>query len=79
LTSGDHALLGIPNGKHNMTLEELKMILDRLGLEVPEAELNDIVKAVRFIDEITSRTRQLKSNATEPAQMFSLQQINYDS
>ncbi len=50
-----------------MTRQELDATLARLGLKVPEAERNDLVDAVRFIEEMAASVKKPRSVAAEPA------------
>lgn len=51
--------------------QQLKIIFEQLGLEIPDEELRNIAQGVKFIDEMRSEVRKLKSNSTEPAHTVS--------
>jgi len=53
--------------KVEMTPKELQVLLHRLGLQVPEAEVADIAQAIPFLEEMRASVRKLRSEDTKPA------------
>lgn len=54
-----------------MTRQELDATLVRLGLKVPDVEKDDLVNAVRFIEEMAVSVRKPRSAEAEPAHRVS--------
>ncbi len=59
------------NEGDEMTQQELKVILDRLGLEVPKNEQRDIIDASKYIEEMLILIRKSYSFSIEPASLVS--------
>jgi hypothetical protein len=54
-----------------MTREELDMALSRLGLNVPEIERSELVKAAHFIEEMANSVKKSRPASIEPAHIVS--------
>lgn len=54
-----------------MTREELDMALSRLGLNVPEAERNELINAAHFIEKMVALVKKPRLMSTEPAHIVS--------
>lgn len=56
-----------------MTREELDVALSKLGLNVPEAERNELVNAAHFIEEMAVSVKKPRPSSTEPAHIVFFQ------
>ena len=54
-----------------MTKPELDVLLDKLGLKVPETERDDLVAAAHYAEEMAASVKKPRLDTIEPAHIVS--------
>jgi hypothetical protein len=59
-------------GLYEMTKQELDILLDKLGLKVPDIERDELLAAFPFIKKMADSVKKPLLDLTEPAHLVSL-------